>query len=135
MIKKAYILWGVLYILCAGLGFIQKAEGFGRIVLIFLAVLFFLPPAFVLYQSQKADKRKEIVRICKLSAISLAATLVLLVLNMLSVTASEIVGNILHVILVLVSSPMFCAQYWVLGLFGWACLMLASYTMLPKTKK
>ena len=64
----------------------------------------------------------RIISIC-----SLSATLVLLVANFFSVLASEAVGNVLYAVLVVLSSPMVCSQYWVLSMFAWACLLMATF--------
>ena len=42
--------------------------------------------------------------------------------------------NLLHILLIIVSTPMVCGQYWVLGLFGWACLLFATFVNLPDKK-
>jgi hypothetical protein len=42
------------------------------------------------------------------------------------------VGNLLHILLIIVSAPMVCGQYWVLSLFLWACLMIWAQKLLKK---
>ena len=74
-----FVLWGMLYILCAGLGFIPEHH----------------------------------------------LTAVFLVLNILSVLWSEVLGNILYGILVIVSSPMVCCGGYAVSIFLWACLLIA----------
>ena len=59
-----------------------------------------------------------------LSVASLALTLVLLVVNFLSVGASKAAGDVLYVLLIILSAPMVCGQVWVLSLFLWACLLM-----------
>ena len=44
-------LWGGLFIVCAGLGFIPEPEGSLQILLTVLSLLFFLPPALLLYHA------------------------------------------------------------------------------------
>ena len=46
--KKSHLfaLWGVLFVLCAALGFLPESSGWMTAV----SVLFFLPPALLLYK-------------------------------------------------------------------------------------
>ena len=125
--KVLFVLWGVLFILCAGLGFIPEPQGVLKGVMTAASVLFFLPPAVLLY---RADRDTGLL-IRNLSALSLGTTLLTLILNFGLAVSSETLGNILHYILVVVSSPMICSGYWVLSLFLWACLLMGS---LKKTK-
>ena len=119
-VKIAYALWAVLFAICACLGFVNDAAGFGKALLTLSSLIFFLPGVLLLYWGQR--KQVRIISIC-----SLSATLVLLVANFFSVLASEAVGNVLYAVLVIVSSPMVCSQYWVLSMFAWACLLMATF--------
>jgi len=125
--KTVYLLWGGLFILCAALGFIPEPQGALKTAMTILSVLFFLPPFLLLYRCG----RDTALLIRNLSALSLGVTLVTLILNFILAVSSEILGNILHYILVVVSAPMICSGYWVLSLFLWACLLMGS---LKKTK-
>ena len=120
--KWFYGLWACLFILCAAGGFIPEPAGALRTALTVLALLFFLPPALLLYRKEKSDVRL----ISHLSGLSLGLTLLLLILNFFSAFASEYLGQVLHYLLVIVSSPMVCSGHWVLSLFLWACLLTAS---------
>ena len=122
--KVLFILWGILFILCAGLGFLPESNGW----MTALSVLFFLPPAVLLYQKQ----RNAVLLVRNLSALSLGLTVVVLSLNFMLAVSSETLGNILHYILVIVSAPMVCSGYWVLSLFLWACLLMGSLGILKK---
>ena len=136
MNKTAYFtLWGGLFILCAGLAFIPEPDGFLRILMIGLSIAFFIPPALLLYNADKSGDKSTIRLIRNLALWSLALTVLVLIGNFLSLMAPEAVGNILFVVLVIVSTPMICGQYWVLGLFLWACLLMGSLSLLPKKKK
>lgn len=126
--KTLFVLWGVLFILCAGLGFIPEPQGGLKALMTAAAVLFFLPPAGLLY---RADRNTSLL-IRNLSALSLGVTLVTLILNFVLAVSSETLGNILHYILVIVSAPMICSGYWVLSLFLWACLLMVSLKNLRK---
>lgn len=131
--KTLYILWGLLFILCAGLGFIPEPTGFGKAVLVILALLFFVPGTLLLVNAIRNENRKTVLRVRLISVCSLGLTLILLVANVLSVNASEVLGNILYWLLVVVSSPMICGRYWLLTLFLWGCLLTGSF-MRPKKR-
>ena len=130
--KILYALWGGLFILCAGLGFIPEPSGAAGWALTGISVAFFVPPAMLLYQAGRESDRRTQSLVCWLSALSLGLTLVLLVLNFLTVFRSEFVGNVLHYILVIVSSPMICSGHWAMSLFFWACLLMVSLGQLRK---
>ena len=122
-IKPVYLLWGSLFVLCAGLGFLQPAQGALKILLFILSLCFFLPPAWLLWQGTPDDKK--LIR--NLSILSLGLTLLLLVVSLLTALQSEMLGNILHSILTIVTSPMVCSGYWAVSLFLWACLLMGSF--------
>ena len=123
MNKKAlFVLWGGLFILCSGLGFLPRPQGVVKGMMTALSVLFFLPPLLLLW---KADRQTSLL-IRNLSAMSLGITLITLILNFVLAVSSETLGNILHNILAVVSTPMICSGYWVMSLFLWACLLMVS---------
>ena len=126
--KKSSLMavWGIFYIICAGLGFIPEPEGAVRIFLKVISVLFFVPPAILLYDALSTGDRKTVLRIRRLSALSLSLTLVLLIANFLAALGSPGLGSFLHVLLVIGSAPMVCSNYWVLSLFLWAVLLVTS---------
>lgn len=126
--KVLFTLWGVCFLLCAGLGFIPEPRGSLKTIMTALSVLCFLPPAVMLY---RAD-RNTVLLIRNLSALSLGVTLVTLVLNFVLAVGSETLGNILHYVLVVVSSPMIASGHWALSLFLWACLLMVSLKRLRK---
>ena len=130
--KSLLILWSILYVLCALLGFIPSPTGFLRVLLALFAVAFFVPAFALLYKALTRSNRKLLGFLRLVSALSLGLTLLALVANFLGVLASEAVGNLLYVLLVLVSAPMVCSGYWVASLFVWACLLFATFL---KSKK
>lgn len=133
MNKKTLVaLWGGLFLLCAGLGFIPEADGLGKALMVMLAAGFFIPPFVLLRLSGKTGDRHMIQLIRNLSALSLITTVALLIVNFLSVMGSETLGDVLYYILVIVSAPMVCGRYWVISLFLWACLMITSAARLKK---
>ena len=126
-----FLLWGGLFILCAGLGFIPEPEGIPGLLLTAVSLLFFLPPALLLHFHRDAATA-ALVR--NLSLLSLALTVLALVMNFLSALSSEAVGRMLHYFLIIVSSPMVCSRYWVLSLFCWACLLTVSRQQFKRAK-
>jgi len=126
--KILYALWAAAFILCAGLGFIPEPEGPVGTALTILSILFFLPPAILLYRAEQSDA----LLIRNLSALSLGLSLVVLVLNFLTAMRSEALGRILHYVLIIVSSPMICSGHWAMSLFLWACLLMVSLQELRK---
>ena len=125
--KYLYLLWGFFYLLCAILGFIPNPAGFGRFLLVLVAILFFIPGFLLLRKGlRKKDgallRRLRIVCICWL-----CVTLVMLAVNIGCVLASKAVGDAMYILLVVLSSPMICGQYWVLSMFLWACLLICTW--------
>ena len=124
--KLLYALWGSLFILCACCGFIQEPEGTLQLLLTTVSILFFLPPALLLWGAGKQRDLHTLKLVRNLSALSLGLTLVLLILNFLTAMRSEFLGQVLHYILVIVSSPMICSGHWAMSLFLWSCLLITS---------
>ena len=127
--KKSTLLliWGISYIICAGLGFIPEPQGAVRAMLFLVSLLFFLPPAVLLYHG-KTQGDKDAVRLVRgLSAASLGLTLVGLCGNILAAPGGNELGDIMHILLGLVSAPMFCSNFWAVPLFLWAVLLITSF--------
>lgn len=127
-----YTVWAGLFILCAGLSFIPEPEGFLKLFMIVLSLFFFIPPTCLLYRAEKENDRFTLLLIRNLSLASLGLTAAVLIVSVLSFLAPEWVGNFLHVLLLMVSAPMVCSQYWVISLFLWACLLMVSQKGLKK---
>ena len=132
--KIAYILWFCLYALCVGLGTIENPQGFGKILLILIALLFFAPGSYLLYLGHRQN-RAVLIRLRWVALISLSLTLCMLVINLFSVLFSTRAGDILYEVLILVSAPMFCSQYWIISLFLWACLLFGTWIKFPHSAK
>ena len=121
-----YALWGAMFILCALLGFIPEPTGALRILLTSVAILYFLPPAALVWKGRQEKDRMTLSLVRNLSIASLSLSAVLIIANFLTAFHSELLGNILHAVLVVVSSPMICSGHWAMSLFFWACLLIAS---------
>lgn len=121
-----YIVWAVLYCLCVGLGFVENPTGAGKVGLVALGVLFFAPPFYLVFWAKKEQSRKTLLALRLVSIAVLSLSLILLVLNFLSVNMSSQAGLTLYVLLVMFSAPMVCIQHWFLGLFLWASLLMVT---------
>lgn len=127
-----YTLWGALYALCAGLGFVkQPGEGL-QVLMTVLSVALFVPPSMLNYRAGKRKDRRTLMLVRNLSGLWLLLAVVLLVANFLSVLASEFLGNLLHYLLTIVSSPLVCSGSWALAIFLWACVFFDAGTKLKK---
>ena len=113
-------LWGGLFIVCAALGFIPEPTGALKTLCKALSLCFFVPPAVLILRGQA----RKLIR--TLSALSLGLTLLLLVLNFLTVLASPFWGQAAHYMLTIVSCPMVTGGHWAMSLFLWACLLIGS---------
>ena len=132
--KTLYFIWGGLFIFCGLLGFIPQPEGIVKVLMVLSSLVFFVPGAMLLYLNHKDGNLGTIKVVRNLSAISLGVTLFLLVLNFLSGKASDAMGEFLYGLLVMLSSPMVCSQYWFLPLFLWACLLMTALSLGKKKK-
>lgn len=124
--RYLYALWGALFILCAGLGFIPEPAGAVKILLTALSILFFLPPAVLVWLGRQQKERTALSLVRNLSIASLSLSVLLIIASFLTVFRSRLLGDILHGVLVVVSSPMICSGHWAMSLFFWACLLIAS---------
>ncbi len=126
-----YFLWALVYCICVGLGFVQDARGFGKILLVLSSLICFVPPFYLAYIARKEKCRKTLSVLRLVSGGILIASVVLIILNFLSLYFSAGTGLVLHVLLVMFTSPMVCSQAWALPLFLYACLLIVSCKKLP----
>ena len=132
--RTLWIVWYVLFLICALLGFLPDPQGFWRVVLTLLGVGFFVPGGLLLKWASDRRDLPTVRQVFWISVISLSATTVALILNYLSVLWSELVGTILYGLLVVVSTPMICTGWWIVSLFGWACLLSTAVSLMRKLK-
>ncbi len=133
--RNLYIAWGALFAICAGLGFVPAPKGVAYAILLFFALLFFVPPTILTYKAIKGGDVAELKRIRTISLISLGLTLTMLALNFLSVSFTAAGGLFVYWLLIIVSAPMVCGQIWVISIFLWGCLLSASWQEIHKRKK
>ena len=129
-----YILWGGLFILCAALGFIPEPSAALQVLMTLLSVAYFVPAVVLLYRAGNSGDRATATLIRNLSAASLVLTAALLIATFVAAFAPAWVGNVLHVLLAVLSTPMLCSGYWALSLFLWACLLIGAIKI-TKAKK
>ena len=122
-----FALWGGLFVISAALGLADNTKAG-----LWVSILFFLPPSLLLYDAGKAGDKSAVLLIRNLAALSLGLTLVLLILNVVFAVRSQAVGNFLHGILGVVSTPMLASGYWALSLFLWACLRMVGRKLAKK---
>lgn len=120
--KITYGIWAVLFALCAGLGFLP--EDMARGLLTAISVSFFVPGALILFWGWRDGAVHHIKVVRNLAAWSLVLTMVLLAANLMSAMASRLVGDVLYIMLVIMSAPMVCSRIYALSLFLWACLLM-----------
>ena len=60
--KSLFILWAVMYALCAGLGFVPEPEAAAKVCCILLSLLFFAPPAAIVYLGWKEQDQEASFR-------------------------------------------------------------------------
>ena len=128
-------LWAGMYILCMVMGFLPSPSGAAKVLLILFSLLFFVPPFADVYFSFRRKDQKELRLVRLLCLVSLGATLVALVANVLSVLGGETLGDVLYYVLVVVSAPMICGQYWAYSLLLWAVLLWCAITALSRLKR
>lgn len=127
-----YITWLWLYLLCAALGHNADPTATQQAAMTCLSVIFFVPGFWLLADGWKRRDKKDLSRLFFISLASLVLTALLLLANLLSVTGSEVLGNVLYVLLIWLSSPMICSGYWFLSLFLWAVLLFSAITCKKK---
>ena len=122
--KTLWLIWLYLFAFSCILGFIPNPPVAVKALLVVMGIAFFIPGGFLL----KRGTLKTVKLIRLLSIGSLAMTTVFVVLNYLSFLMNDVWGTVFHIILGIVSTPMYCFEgWWAIGLFGWACLMSASF--------
>lgn len=121
-----FIIWIVLYGICAGLGFVSQPTDAQSVAMTILSLLFFVPGALLLADAVIRKSKKLLLALRIISAVSLVLTIGVFIANLASAAASDAVGNALYYALVVVSAPMITMEFDLLSLFLWACLLCAT---------
>ena len=126
--KQLYLYWLYLFIICAVLGFIQNRGPLVTALLTIAGLLFFLPPAMLLYRDSRSTQRKHIrpIALISLAALILSAALLLLYWALLARSGSDLAANIAYAALAVFSAPMLVMPAPALSLFLWACLLFTA---------
>ena len=135
--KNLYRIWILLYALCVWLGTVKENQGMNRVMLVLAALLFFVPAVLLVIKALREKEYKILKRLRWIAIGSLGLTTLALVGNFLSAVGSDQLGTVLHYVLLVVSAPMMCAQYWALSIFLWACLLMVTLpgVIIPGKKK
>lgn len=129
--KNLFLLWSGCYIVCLLLSFIPAPADFVRILFALISLLFFVPGGILLLRGRGRSDRVLLLRLRLISGLSLLLTAVMMLVNLLSITGSEALGKVMYVLLLLVSAPMTISFHWMLSLFLWACLFVATFVKKP----
>lgn len=131
--KLLYGSWICLYILCAVAGYwVTAPDRLQLFSCMMLSGLFFIPPCLLLVDAYRRKDENTFRLLRWVSGLSLLLTLILLVANVASALGNVVLGNVLYVLLVLVSVPMISSHQWFLSMLIWACIFFA--TLIKKRK-
>ena len=98
--KLFWLLWAGMYVICTVCSFFPIAAGFLSGLFVVLSLGFFVPPGILIYRAVWANERTPLKIIRNLSLLSLGLTLVLILLNFATVTASEEWGLVMYWLLI-----------------------------------
>lgn len=127
-----FIIWAVLYGICAGLGFIAQPTDAQSVAMTILSLLFFVPGGILLADAIARKSKQLLLALRIICATSLGLTILTFIANLASATASDAVGNALYCALILVSAPMVSMGFELLSLFLWACLLFSTIVFRKK---
>ena len=124
MMKKYWIFgWVAMYVAAVAMGVFWPATAVSTIV----GIVFFVPPAVLLWDGFRSGNQKRIRCIRILSLISLVLTMALVLTVFLTVSSEKNIDKLMDMLLILCAAPMMCFKAWLISLFGWACLLSASF--------
>lgn len=122
--KKYWIAaWAALYVFAVATSVFWPAS----VVSTLVGIAFFLPPAVLLWDGFRSKNKKQVKCIRILSAASLAVTTILVIVIFLTVSSEKNLDRLMDMLLILCAAPMMCFKAWLWSLFGWACLLSASF--------
>ena len=127
--KALYLAWGTLFTLTAALGllFPGAQNGLGLFCLRAVTVLFFLPPWMILAKARAEGVAFHTRLLRYLSLASLALTLVLVCAGILTAVDNPALGDLIHVVMAIVCAPLICSNFYVLPMFLWGTVLVASF--------
>ena len=115
---------GMLFALAIALSYLESLVS--PLLGLMPAIKLGLSNIVVMYALLFLRTRPALLLVRNLSIASLSLSVALIIANFLTVFRSQLLGDILHGILVVVSSPMICGGHWAMSLFFWACLLISS---------
>ena len=122
-----YYIWLGAFALCFLLSLIEKPSAPLQVAMTIFSLGFFVPPVCLMVKAHREQDKKSLKTLRKIAIIALALTLLLFILNIMSLAWSEAFGTFLYYVLVFVSVPAVCCKSWALSLFLWACLLSATF--------
>ena len=114
-------------ILCIGLGTLEIQSLALQISLAAIGIVFFVPPAILMYDALESRDKKEVLRLRLISIASLVLTVVSLIAFVLTAAVGAEIADLLYDLLNILSCPMLCCQQWLISLFLWGCLLSATF--------
>lgn len=127
-----YYLWAGAFVLCALLSLLTNRNSVLQAVMTVFSLAFFAPPGVLLGIAFRDGDKKTVKCLRLISCLSLGLTLLLFILNILSLGWSEAAGNTLYYILLFLSVPARCCDSYALSLFLWACLLFSTFLKFKK---
>jgi len=121
-----YVVWAVWYLICLFLCLGRTPIGWEKAPFVLVGLLFYVPPFYLLWLSKKEETKKTVVTLRIISAASLALFVVLYALNIMSANWSVLAGRILYYLLIVFCAPILCGQFFVFGLYLWACILMVT---------
>jgi hypothetical protein len=117
-----FFAWAGLYLACALLSLISAPSGGLKVILVLLSLLFFVPPLLLRLQNDpKTNRLLFYISLC-----SLVLTFLALLVSILSALGStEVLGLIMHYVLLVVGVPGKALGSIAASLFIWACLLFS----------
>lgn len=122
----------MFYLLCTVLGFIPNVQGVWFGLFFLLSIAFFVPGTMLVLHAFSNGDKKTLRATTLISLLSLCLTVILILLNFMTAQQSSTVGDVFYWLLIVFSTPMICSQVWLVSLFGWAFLLMASLVYLKK---
>ena len=127
-----YYIWLGAFWVCFGLSLIAAPSKPLQTVMTIFSVAFFVPPAWLMVQAKMEEDHKTVKLLRKIAILSLSVTVLMFIINIMSMAWSEAFGNFLYYALTFVSVPMVCSGHYALSLFLWACLLYGSFVKYQK---
>ena len=122
-----YYIWLGAFVVCFLFSLIEKPSAPLQVVMTIFSLGFFAPPVCLFVKAKREQDKKSIKMLRIVAILSLALTLLLFILNIMSMAWSEAAGNFLYYVLTFVSVPAVCCKSWALSLFLWGCLLSATF--------